>query len=102
MESLNPFWISDFVTEEGSFTYFKKTRVNSKGKITKDYSFIFEVSQRKLDLQTLNLINSYFKEGNVYTDTKGISRYRLRVNDQNINILTTHFKNYTLIGYKSL
>lgn len=102
MENLDPFWISGFITGEGSFTYFTKTRLNSKGKIVKDYSFVFEVSQRVLDIQILNLINTYFNKGNVYTDTKGISRYRLRINYQNINILTSHFYNYPLIGYKAL
>jgi LAGLIDADG endonuclease len=78
-ENLNPFWISGFVTGEGSFTYFTKTRINSIGETVKDYSLIFEVSQRTQDLHILNLINIYFKIGNVYTDTKGISRYRLRI-----------------------
>lgn len=31
-ENLNPFWISEFITGEGSFTYFTKTRINSAGK----------------------------------------------------------------------
>jgi len=68
----------------------------------KDYSLVFEVSQRTQDLHILNLINAYFKMGNVYTDTKGISRYRFRIKNQNINILIPHFNNYPLIGYKAL
>lgn len=63
---------------------------------------MFEVSQRTLDLHILNLINAYFKIRNVYTDTKGISKYRLCIQNQNINILISHFSNYPLIGYKAL
>lgn len=102
VENLNPFWISGFVTGEGSFTYFTKTRINSKGKTVKDYSLVFEVSQKVIDLHILNLINTYFKTGNVYTDTKGMSRYRLRMQSKNINTLVSHFNNYPLIGYKAL
>ena len=47
----------------------QKTRVNSAGKTVKDYSLVFEISQRTQDLQILNLIASYFKVGNIYTDT---------------------------------
>lgn len=102
VENLNPFWISGFVTGEGSFTYFTKTRENSVGKIIKDYSLVFEVSQKSKDLHILNLINAYFKIGNVYTDTKGMSRYRLRIQKNKINILIPHFNNYPLVGYKAL
>lgn len=71
-------------------------------KIVKDYFLVFEVSQITLDLHILNLINAYFKTGNVYTDTKGISRYILSIQNKNINTLTSHFSNYPLIGYKAL
>jgi hypothetical protein len=99
-ENLNPFWISGFATGEGSFTYFTKTRINSVGKTIKDYSLVFEISQRTQDLHILNLINAYFKTGNIYTDTKGISRYRLRIQNQIINDLIPHFNNYPLYGHK--
>ena len=102
IENLNPFWISGFFTGEGSFTYFTRTSINSVGKLVKDYSLVFEVSQRAQDLHILNLINYYFKTGNVYTNTKGISRYKLRINNQNINTLVNHFNNYPLVGYKAL
>lgn len=99
---LNPYWISGFATGEGCFTYFTKTRVNSAGKTVKDYSLVFEISQRTQDLHILSLIASYFKTGNVYTDTSRISRYRLRTKDQIINTLIPHFNNYPLAGYKDL
>jgi hypothetical protein len=102
VENLNPFWISGFVTGEGYFTYFTNTRINSVGKIIKNYSLVFEVSQKTKDLHILNLINVYFKIGNVYTDTKGMSRYRLRMNNQKNNTLIIHFNNYPLVGYKAL
>ena len=55
---------------------------------------MFEISQRTQDLHILNLIASYFKVGNVYTDTNGISRYRLRIKDQIISTLIPHLNNY--------
>jgi len=114
---LNPYWISGFalffltlflseITKkklgEGCFTYFTKTRVNSAGKTVKDYSLVFEISQRTQDLHILNLIASYFKTGKVYTDTSRISRYRLRTKDPISNTLIPHFKNYPLAGHKAL
>ena len=102
VEILNPWWISGFAEGEGSFTYFTRTRVNSAGKTVKDYSLVFEISQRTQDLHVLNLIVSYFKVGNVYTETSGISRYRLRINNENISQLIPHFKYYPLVGHKSL
>lgn len=36
---LNPFWISGFITGEGSFTYFTRTRKNSKDEVIKDFTF---------------------------------------------------------------
>lgn len=99
---LNPYWISGFATGEACFTYFTKTRVNSAGKTVKDYSLVFEISQRTQDLHILNLIAFYFKTGNVYTDTSRISRYRLRTKDQVVSTLIPHFNNYTLAGYKAL
>lgn len=102
VQILNPWWISGFATGEGSFTYFTRTRVNSEGKTVKDYSLVFEISQRTQDLHILNLIVSYFNVGNVYTETSGISRYRLGTKDKIINKLIPHFNNYSLAGYKYL
>lgn len=84
------------------FYIFHKNTKNSLGKIVKDYSLVFEVSQRTQDILILNLIKAYFNVGNVYTDTKGISRYRLRVKNEINNNLIPHFNYYPLIGYKSL
>lgn len=100
--TLNPYWISGFATGEGSCTYFTRSRVNSKGKTVKDYTLVFEISQRTQDLHVLNLIASYFKVGNVYTGTSGISRYRLGTKDKIISTLIPHFKNYPLEGNKTL
>lgn len=46
---LNPFWISGFITGEGSFTYFTRTRKNSKNETVKDYTLVIEVSQDSKD-----------------------------------------------------
>lgn len=101
-KNLDPFWISGFATGEGSFTYFIKKRTNYSGNLVKDYSLVFEVSQKTQDIQVLTLIKSYFNKGNVYTDSKGISRYRLRANLDNMKSLMYHFDNYPLIGHKHL
>jgi hypothetical protein len=102
LKNLNPYWISGFATGEGSFTFFTKKRNSISGKIVKDYTLVFEISQRTQDLQLLNLITSYFKVGRVYTETRGISRYRLRIKDQILSILVPHFNNYPLEGYKAI
>lgn len=60
--------MSGFASGEGSFTYFS---TNIANEIVKDYSFVFEVSQNTKDLDIFMLI------GNVYTDIKRVSRYRL-------------------------
>lgn len=93
--------MSGFATGEGSFTYFTRTRTNFANEIVKDYSFVFEVSQSTKDLYVLNLIHAYFKVGSVYTDTKRVSRYRLRANKDNLDLLTSHFSYYPLIGHKA-
>ena len=62
---------------------------------------MFEVSQRTDSLYVLNLINSFFKQGGVYTDIKRVSRYRLRVNKSNISLLLNHFERYPLKGNKA-
>ena len=63
---------------------------------------MFEISQRTQDLHVLNLIASYFKVGNVYTETSGISRYRLVTKYKSISTLVPHFNNYPLEGNKAL
>lgn len=102
VQTLNPFWISGFAAGEGSFTYFTRTRVNSAGKSVKDYSLVFEISQRTQDLHILNLIASYFKVGKVYTETSGISRFRLGTKEHIISTLVPHFRDYPLAGHKDL
>lgn len=99
---LNPFWLSGFASGEGSFTYFSRSRTNIANEIVKDYSFVFEVSQNTKDLDILNFLHAYFKVGNVYTDIKRVSRYRLRVNKNNLDLLTSHFSKYPLIGNKAI
>jgi hypothetical protein len=76
--------------------------VNSAGKTVKDYSLVFEISQRTIDLHILNLIASYFKTGKVYTETSGVSRLRFRSKDHIISTLVPHFRDYPLEGHKNL
>lgn len=67
---LNPSWLSGFITGEGSFTYFTRTRKNSRG-IIKDYTVAMEVSQDSKDWFIINLIKEFFKVGKVYTEARG-------------------------------
>lgn len=46
MGNLNPFLLSGFITGEGCFTYFARSRTTAANIIVKDYSLVFEVSQR--------------------------------------------------------
>lgn len=57
--SLNPHWIAGFITDEGSFTYFAKTRQNAKGNTVKDYVLVLEVSQHSKDWFIINSIKDY-------------------------------------------
>lgn len=59
--SLNPFWISGFITGEGSFTYFTRTRNNSKNETVKDFTLVMEVSQDSKDGYILTSIQNYFR-----------------------------------------
>lgn len=58
--------------------------------------------RRTTDLHILNLIAYYFKVGNVYTETRGISRYRLGTKDKIISTVLPHFNKYPLTGNKAL
>jgi len=102
VEKLDPFWISGFVTGEGSFTYFTRTRKNAEGKKIKDYTLVFEIGQRTQDCHVLNLIYSYFGVGSVYSEDRGISKYRLVTKNQILSVLMPHFSNYPLEGNKVL
>lgn len=100
--SLDPQWIAGFITGEGSFTYFTRTRQDSKGNTIKDYTLAFEVSQDSKDWFLLNLIKDYFNSGKVYTETRGITKYRLTQRKEIISLLTPYFKNNPLQGRKAL
>lgn len=47
--SLNSFWVSGFVTGEGSFTNFTRTRKNTQNETVKDLTLVMEVSQDSKD-----------------------------------------------------
>jgi len=100
--NLNPFWISGFIAGEGSFTYFTRSRKNSKRKIIKDYTLVMEVSQNSKDWFILTSIQKYFQVGKIYNETRGITKFRLVVKEEIINKLIPHFLNYPLEGRKLL
>jgi hypothetical protein len=100
--SLNPQWISGFIAGEGSFTYFTRTRKNSKGDIVKDYTLAMEVSQDSKDLFILNLIKDFFQTGKVYSEKRGITKYRLTQKNEILSIIIPYFENNPLLGRKAL
>lgn len=101
-ENLDPWWISGFTTGEGSFTYFTRSRKKADGEIVKDYTLAFEVSQRSDSLHVLNLIAKYFEYGRVYSETRGVSKYRLVSRDHILNTLVPFFEKYPLEGNKNI
>jgi hypothetical protein len=56
---------------------------------------VFELSQK--DLHILIKIKVYFKIGSLYTNTKGMRRYRLYIKDKKISTLIPYFNNYSLV-----
>lgn len=99
---LNLFWISGFITGEGSFTYFTRTRKNSKNETVKDYTLVIEVSQDSKDGYILTSIQNRFKVGKVYHETRGITKYRLVIKEEIIDKLVPYFTDYSLKGNKAL
>lgn len=101
-DKLNPWWISGFATGEGSFTFFTRKRVNAAGNTVKDYTLAFEIGQKSDSLYVLNLIVNTFGWGKVYTETRGISKFRLVLRDLILNDLVPFFEKYPLEGNKAL
>lgn len=101
-DKLNPWWISGFATGEGSFTFFTRRRVNAAGNTVKDYTLAFEIGQKSDSLYILNLIVNTLGSGKVYTETRGISKFRLVPRDSILNDLVPFFEKYPLEGNKAL
>lgn len=101
-DKLDPWWISGFATGEGSFTFFTRKRENGKGNIIKDYTLAFEVTQKSDNLYVLNLIMNIIGHGKVYTETRGITKFRLVPRDEILNDLVPFFDKYPLEGIKAL
>jgi hypothetical protein len=101
-DKLDPWWISGFATGESSFTFFTRKRVNAAGNIVKDYTLIFEIGQKSENFYLLNLIVSSMGFGKVYTEKRGISKFRLVPRDQIFKDLVPFFEKYPLEGNKAL
>ena len=101
-EDLDPWWISGFTTGEGSFTYFTRQRKKASGEIVKDYTLVYEVGQRSDSLYVLNLIAKILECGKVYTETRGVSKYRLVPRYQILSIIVPFFEKYPLEGNKNI
>ena len=57
-----------------------------------------EVSQDSKDLFILNLIKDFFQTGKVYSETRGITKYRLTQKNEILSILIPYFENNPLLG----
>ncbi len=79
------------VCEAGSFTFFTRKRVNAAGNTVKNYTLAFEIGQKSDSLYVLNLIVNTFGWGKVYTETRGISKFRLVLRYIIINDLVPFF-----------
>lgn len=101
-DNLDPWWISGFTTGEGSFTYFRRNRKKAKGEIVKDYTLVYEVGQRSDSLYILDLIAKTFECGKVYSETRGLSKYRLVSRDLILSTLVPFFEKYPLEGNKNI
>ena len=77
-------------------------RVNAAGNTVKDYTLAFEIGQRSDSLYVLNLIVNTLGWGKVYTETRGISKFRLVPRDLIINDLVPFFDKYPVLGIKNL
>lgn len=107
---LNPWWISGFATGEGSFSYFTpsvqtqvsapgskdRKRENAAGNVVKDYTLAFDIGQKSDNLHVLNLIVNTLGMGKVYSETRGISKFRLVPIEQILNDLVPFFDRYPL------
>jgi hypothetical protein len=78
------------------------TRNNSKNETVKDYTLVMEVSQHSKDEFILTSIQNYFGVGKVYQEIRGITKFRLVVREEIIQILAPHFAEHPLDGNKLL
>ena len=101
-KNLDPWWISGFTTGEGSFTYFTRNRKKANGELVKDYTLAYEVAQRSDSLHVLEFIVQFFECGKVYSETRGVSKYRLVTRAQILEVLVPFFEKYPLEGNKKL
>jgi len=96
----NPWWINGFIVGEGSFTYFKRTRSTISGIIKTDYTLVFEVSQKTEDSYLLIAILNFFGVGTLFTEKKGISRFRITSVSILYHIILPYFNLFPLLGFK--
>nr|YP_009517188.1 LAGLIDADG homing endonuclease [Blastosporella zonata]AYE93107.1 LAGLIDADG homing endonuclease [Blastosporella zonata] len=101
---LKPFWISGFITGEGTFTYFTRIRKKSKNETVKDFTLVMvvSVSLDSKDGYILTSIKIYFGVGKVYQESRGITKYRITIKEEIIDKLVPHFINHPLGGNKLL
>lgn len=86
----------------GKKTAQARKRVNAAGKTVNDYTLAFEISQKNDSLYVLSLIVNTFGWGKVYTEKRGISKFRLVPKDLILNDLVPFFDKYPLEGNKAL
>lgn len=59
-----------------------------------------EVSQKSQDSFILIAIHRYFNIGHIYHEKRGISKFKVMVKSDLINVLIPHFSSYPLYGHK--
>ncbi len=102
-KDLYPWWICGFSTVKGSCTsFFTRKRKTVSGVIVKDYTLAFEVGQKSENLHVLKLIANAIGCGKLYSETRGVSKFRLVQKDQILNVLVPFFHKYPLEGHEGL
>jgi hypothetical protein len=78
----NPWWLVGFICGEGSFTYYSKKYISNKSNLQLErfhHTLSLEISQDSKNLHVLKAIVSYFSVGNIFSEKRGISKYKLSV-----------------------
>lgn len=99
-QNIDPNWITGFTDAEGSFRLVLIYDKIEKWKYTKRANFT--ISQKSTSNRCLYLIKDYFKCGNVYNKSNGISTYEVnKLSDLN-NKIMPHFNKYPLLTSKKI
>lgn len=96
----NPFWLSGFIVGEGSFNILKRHRVTKNANNKIDFTFIFEISQKTKDEYILKYIQQFFTIGHIYSEKRGIFKFRIAAILELQHYLLPFLYHFPLYGYK--